>query len=261
MALVNLMYHDIVADCSPDSTGFSEPGANHYKIRKDVFRSHLKAIESTLRGQCIAGLVEQKDCRTPPDITISFDDGGAGAMAALESLAEFNRKAHFLIATDFVDKPGFLTCSDVREIANCGHTVGSHSHTHIRNMMQQPDDIVLREWSTSIRFLEDTIGCEVSVASVPYGSYAPKIATLAAEAGIRHLFTSEPTTKSYLLNSVNIYGRFAITEKTSAQNVASLIENRNMARQAQWTLWNARKLAKTVFSSAYARTRGTLRPS
>lgn len=255
------MYHDIVSDCSPDATGFSEPGANHYKISDDAFRSHLRALESAMGGHCTAGLVDQKDSRARPDITISFDDGGSGAMAALDGLAEFNRKAHFLIATDYVDKPGFLTRSEIREIAKCGHAVGSHSHTHIRNMMQQPDDIVVREWITSVKFLEDTIGSKVSVASVPYGSYAPRIATLAAAAGIQHLFTSEPSAYPSTINSVKVYGRYSITEKSSAKDVVSLVENRNLARQTQWTLWNARKIAKTVFSSAYSIARRSFRPS
>ena len=39
---------------------------------------------------------------------ITFDDGGASALAAGEELARRSWRGHFFIATDLVGRPGYL---------------------------------------------------------------------------------------------------------------------------------------------------------
>ena len=55
---------------------------------------------------------------------------------------------------------------------------------------------MLDEWTKSRSVLEDVLGHDVAIASLPGGYFSPTVAETAAEAGLRVLFTSEPVTRT-----------------------------------------------------------------
>jgi hypothetical protein len=67
-----------------------------------------------------------------------------------------------------------------------------------------------REWSDSRQRLEDIVDHPVTVGSVPGGYFSRTVAEAAAAAGLRTLYTSEPTTRSSIVNGLRIVGRFTL---------------------------------------------------
>ena len=83
-------------------------------------------------------------------------------------------------------------------------------------------DVLRLEWTESIGVLQDILGRDVRVASVPGGYYSTAVAHAAAAAGIHTLFTSEPVTRPSVAGPCTVLGRFAIRQyqRTHARRAA-----------------------------------------
>ena len=187
LRLVTLMYHDIAG---PEVTsGFRVDSARPYQLSLPQFTSHLDVIEKgPLRPQTVLDLPADSDA-----LLLTFDDGGESAMRAADLLDVRGWKGHFFVTTGFIDTAGFVTRGDVRELHRRGHVVGSHSHSHPNICYNLKDEEMLAEWRTSCVLLADILGAAVTTASVPGGDMSRRTVAMAARAGIRCLFTSEPT--------------------------------------------------------------------
>ena len=117
---VALIYHDVVTESQQDECGFPGPVAARYKLDPERFEAHLDAIAET--GVTV-GLIGDGS-----QAALTFDDGGSSALAAAHALERRGWRGHFFVTTGRIDTPGFLTAAQVRELAERGHTVGSHSH-------------------------------------------------------------------------------------------------------------------------------------
>ena len=106
-----------------------------------------------------------------------------------------------------------------------------------------------REWSDSRDALEDLLGHPVTVASVPGGYFSAAVANAAADAGLRVLFTSEPTTKVSSHEDCTVIGRFTI-RRGHAPDMAQ----RFVARRAMGTLRRVGGLERESDREAPART-------
>ena len=158
-----------------------------------MFAKHLAALAETLaRGPSTVGeLLTGTMSRAPWLIT--FDDGGVSAYTEIaDRLEEKNWRGHFLIATGFISRRGFLSSEQIRELRRRGHVIGTHSDSHPLRMAACSWEQLVREWSTSVAKLSDILGEQIEIASVPGGHYSRRVAEAAARAGIKALFTSEP---------------------------------------------------------------------
>ncbi|MEN6581762.1 MAG: polysaccharide deacetylase family protein [Armatimonadota bacterium] len=87
-------------------------------------------------------------------------------------------------------KEAMMTTEQVREMADKGFEIGSHtlSHPHLTEL----DDTQLRsEIIDSKHKLEDIIGHEVSSFSYPYGSYDERVIAVAMEAGYKNAVSTK----------------------------------------------------------------------
>src|SRR5207237_9514197 len=89
-----------------------------------------------------------------------------------------------------------------------GHVIGSHSCSHPARISHCTDLDLAREWCESVRVLTDVIGEPVTAGSVPGGFHSHRVARAAAAAGIRYLFTSEPTASVRMVDRCAILGRY-----------------------------------------------------
>ena len=80
----------------------------------------------------------------------------------------------------------------------------------------------MEEWRNSRRTLSDILGEDVTVASVPGGYYSNTVALAASAAGIRVLFTSEPTTRCYFVDDCLVIGRYCLRTGTPPATAARL---------------------------------------
>jgi peptidoglycan/xylan/chitin deacetylase (PgdA/CDA1 family) len=249
---ITLMYHDVVPPGDDDASGFPCAGSAHYKLTTMDFAAHVEAIARAQRGRSLvaADLLRQKPALA--DLLLTFDDGGVSAATVAADLVEKHGwRGHFFISTDYLNSPTFLSSAQVRELHRRGHVIGSHSCSHPERISSCSPDELRREWRQSCNVLANVIGEPVTTASVPGGFYSRAVAEAAAQAGIRVLFNSEPTTRTFTVDGCLIVGRFTVYRGMSASSTAALVSGRVWPRLRQALSWNAKKVAKAIGGRPY----------
>jgi peptidoglycan/xylan/chitin deacetylase (PgdA/CDA1 family) len=246
MAAVSLMYHDVVPPGHPDASGFPTGDAAIYKLTDGDFRSHLDA----LRGLAVS-LVP-----SPDSVFLTFDDGGSSFYDPIAPmLEERGWRGHFFISTDYIDTHGFLTTQQIRELHRRGHIIGSHSCSHPLRMAACTVEQLQREWSGSVLRLAQIVDAPITVASVPGGHFSESVAHTAAATGLRVLFTSEPTVRTYTVDGCEIRGRYAMYAKTPARDALALASGSVLPRWKQSAIWSTKKIVKRMMGPAYVKAR------
>jgi len=189
---------------------------------------------------------------------LTFDDGGASAAAVATVLAEHGMVGHFFITTARIGTPGFVTHADLLALRAAGHIVGTHSHTHPTEMSRLSPTVLASEWRLSTERLSRVLGEPVTVGSVPGGFYSTDVARAAAAAGIRYLFTSEPSARTWQVDGCTVLGRYTLWRDSPASQAVALATGRQGARQLQWLAWNAKKPLKRWARPVYRMVRGSL---
>jgi len=115
-----------------------------------------------------------------------------------------------------------------------------------------------REWSVSVALLSDLLGERVDLASIPGGQYSRRVAEAAAQAGVRALFTSEPTVRRRRIGGCLTLGRYAVQRWTTARTAAAIASGKIIPRARQALLWQAKKMAKAVGGERYLNFREAL---
>lgn len=240
MRAFGLTYHDVVARGDRSTSGFEGPGPDRYKVDSADFEQHLDAIAAVTTP-----------IRLPDEgVFLTFDDGGASASATARLLEQRGLHGHFFVVTGRIGSPGFLAAEDIRAIAAAGHVVGSHSQSHaILTRLAEPD--VIDELRRSKTELEDLLGLEVEALSIPRGYVTRRILQVAAATGYRHVFTSEPWLSPRDVGGATAYGRFAVTEATTAKQAAQLAAGRRRIVWATAGGWYTRKLVKRATGRTY----------
>ena len=81
------------------------------------------------------------------------------------------------------------------------------------------------EWSQSARILTEITGAPVTHASVPNGYDSEAVIRKMEECGYTSIYTSTPTTRLKHRNAATVYGRYAITDACSADDVMRLVSS------------------------------------
>jgi peptidoglycan/xylan/chitin deacetylase (PgdA/CDA1 family) len=175
-----LMYHDVVESAARDSVGFPGAAPARYKMDPARFEAHLDAIQ---RAGVSIGLVTAS---TPPArAAITFDDGGANSLRTADVVEQRGWRGHFFITTALIDRPGFLSADEIKELAKRGHLVGSHSDTHPARITELSESTLHMEWERSAATLSGLLGERPLTASAPGGHYSDRVLRAAAAAGYR----------------------------------------------------------------------------
>jgi peptidoglycan/xylan/chitin deacetylase (PgdA/CDA1 family) len=242
MKIPALMYHDVVEPGQADASGFPGGAAAHYKLDVAEFDTHLEALAAG--GPHFAAVTDASSVAAAGHGMLTFDDGGKSAVAVAAALSRRGMVGHFLITTARIGQPGFVSAEEVVALHAAGHVVGSHSHTHPAEISRLSLAELQREWRQSVDILSGLLGVPVTVASVPGGFYSPQVAQAAAAAGVRYLFTSEPTVRTHVVDGCLILGRYTLWRGMPAQRALALALGSGVARQRQWLAWNLKKPLK-----------------
>lgn len=249
--MVALCYHDVVAEGRMESSGRTGSGPARFKLTVQRFRAHLEGMAA---ARSVAPVTMSRAKSAPRDdfsLLLTFDDGGASAMRIADLLEEYGWRGHFLITAGRIGSTGFVDGRDLRELSERGHVVGSHTYSHPIRMSSLSREDLLEEWSTSAAVLGDLIGRRVDVGSVPGGYFSRRVARAAASAGYRVLFTSEPTTRTLVVDGCLILGRYAIWRTTDGATAAALATRSLPACWRQTIGWNAKKILKKLGGTKY----------
>jgi peptidoglycan/xylan/chitin deacetylase (PgdA/CDA1 family) len=155
-------------------------------------------------------------------VLLTFDDGGRSARYIGDALAQRGWRGHFFIVTSLVGTGTFLGAADVRALRAAGHVIGTHTHTHPTPFRDVPEDVMRGEWRVSIDILAQLLGEPCVTASVPGGDVSRRVFASADAAGIRWLFTSEPTLAPEAIGGCVVLGRFVPKVSTSPAYVGRL---------------------------------------
>jgi peptidoglycan/xylan/chitin deacetylase (PgdA/CDA1 family) len=169
--------------------GADESDANFYTISPAQLSHHIATL--TAQGRQSATLEELLPGKMLPEdrYVLTFDDATIDHYEVVFPLLGKNRcRASFFVPTAKLDQPGYLTRSQVREMAAAGHGIGSHSHIHQR-MDVLPDDEIRRQISLSQNIIADITGVK-PVTFVPPGGYTNRrVRAAAAGLGVQLLRT------------------------------------------------------------------------
>ncbi len=171
-----LMYHDVYRE-SPLESGFPSKGACYYKVSEDTFEQQVKTVAS----------LEVDNWSI-----LTFDDGGISFFTVIAPILEkYNLKGVFFIATDYIGTDGFMTSDQIRELSERGHVIGSHSCSHNADMASMSFDERRKEWTDSVKLLNEIIGHPITCISVPNGYVNYEDSVFFKELGITTVYTSK----------------------------------------------------------------------
>jgi peptidoglycan/xylan/chitin deacetylase (PgdA/CDA1 family) len=253
------MYHDVVEAGDTDSSGFPGRAPARYKLESSLFEGHLRAIAATgTSPSSVADLRVGSRRRAAPPLFLTFDDGGASARLIGEALADMGWPGHFLIPVDFLGKPSFLDEAGIKDLAEMGHVIGTHSCSHPVPMSSLSEKRLLEEWGRSAAVLSEIVGAPVDTGSVPGGYVSVRVAAAAAACGVHVLFTSEPVESVRETEGCLLLGRFAILAGTPPRTAARLARGDLAPRLRQLASWKAKGLAKSTLGDRYRAFRSAL---
>lgn len=260
MNAVALMYHDVTPLGREDASGFPGGDAARYKLTPEQFRAHLLAIRGRVARAPVTAEALAADPAADPvsPWILTFDDGGASAEAIADALEPFGWRGHFFVTTGYIDRPGFLDVPQLRRLRLRGHLIGSHSHTHPLRMARCTPARLREEWRRSIGVLADALGEGILTASVPGGHHSELVTRTAIDAGIRFLFTSQPTIRARQVGECRVVGRYAIQRTTGAATTAALAAGDPGPRLRRRVVWDAKQACKFLGGGFYLRARDRL---
>jgi peptidoglycan/xylan/chitin deacetylase (PgdA/CDA1 family) len=230
-------YHDVTDH--PTESGFQREGAAPYKLGIAPFRQHLDRLA---QAPVQPGVVTDIDLRKPGrHLLLTFDDGGKSALGIGAELCRRGWLGHFFISTGLIGRRTFLSVDEIRQLRQQGHVIGSHSHSHPNIYRELPWEQMVVEWRRSSDILEQLLGEPCTVGAVPGGEISSDVLKSAARAGLRHVFTSEPTLRARIVDGCWVLGRFCVKASFTADQLGELAGFRG---------WAGKLLARRVKSAA-----------
>ena len=253
MPIRTLLYHDVVEPGAYRDSGFDAGDADIYKLTRQAFAAHLARLAT------IGTAPELATATARDGWMLTFDDGGASALAVIAPALEGRGwRGHFFMTTGWLGERAFLSADALRELVARGHLVGGHSHTHPLAMSSLSRTELLREWRDSSEILAGVLGERPAIASIPGGAYSRTVAETAAEAGVRVLFTSEPTARVWRVGRVTCYGRYTVQHRTLPDTALAFATGRGAAALRQRLAWDGKKIVKAACGPAYRELRRRL---
>lgn len=181
---VCLMYHEI--ELPGRLLCDSDPGYARYAVSIENFRRQISFLQSS----STPGISISQMLSGTPGVTLTFDDGcETDLVTATPLLKQLGFHATFYITVGFLEKRGFMSKQQARELAQSGMEIGCHSMTH--PYLTDLDEARLKhEVADAKKELEDIIGAAVPHYSCPGGRWDQRVVRVAREAGYKSLATS-----------------------------------------------------------------------
>jgi peptidoglycan/xylan/chitin deacetylase (PgdA/CDA1 family) len=231
--IASFCYHDVADD--PTESGFQRDAATPFKLRPDQFAAHLEGIAGGLAAPEL--ITEIEPSRPGRHLLLTFDDGGKSAVRVAEELSQRGWRGHFFITTSLIGRRTFLNAGEILHLRQCGHLIGSHSHTHPNIYRELEWERMVVEWRQSSDILAQILGEPCLTGAVPGGEISDRVLRSADRAGLRYLFTSEPWLRPRIIGGCWVLGRYCAKASTSPEEIAEL---------ARFQGWTSRLLVRRI---------------
>lgn len=240
MNQIVLMYHDVYRD-TPAESGFQTPMSMKYKVSALQFESHVAAVDRWLKVHDL-----------PKDLVdFTFDDGGVSFLvSAAPILEKYGFRGKFYISTEYIGSKGFLDTKQIKELANRGHIIGNHSHSHPKIMTSLDRNSIRDEWKFSQLILSKVLGDIPKHASIPNGYSSDIVLREMFSTGIRYIDNSSPTTSVKNYRNAQIRGRYAVTNEMSERDVIEIVSS-SLYRFKKLIYWRFLSFAKCILGDKY----------
>lgn len=209
------LYHDVTDD--PKTSGYQNPDSYVYTHSIKHFSSDLDLILKSLPDNVVSfsTLPPEGLPKTDQFLVLTFDDGGVSGMHIADELEQRSLCGYFFMTTSMLGDPFFLSAKQLQQLDRRGHIIGTHTHSHFSPFNKLSYTEKVSEWKKSRKILEDILGHPVTAGSIPGGAMDSDTFRSAEEAGLKLLFTSEPTRKILMHGSLAIVGRICPKYSTS----------------------------------------------
>lgn len=182
------------------------------EIDRDIFEAHLKwyrkefinidypMFQKFMEGEMIPG--------DKPGIMLTFDDGLKGNYdIAFPLLEKYSFTGYFLCSSDLVGTDGYMTESELVEMAEAGHVIGDHTATHHRMEESDTDELLSYEVTESKWKLERMIGESVDIFCWCGGEeehYTKKAYEKIKQTGYRYVFMTNSAPLTHDMKKLHI---------------------------------------------------------
>lgn len=182
-----LCYHRIREYKASDSRT-----AKDYIVPPDHFRAQMKLLADsgykTILPDQLADHLQYGRPIPAKSVMLTFDDNVLDQMEiAKPVLDQYGFKGVFFIMTVTMNKPGYMSRDQIKQLHDAGHVIGSHTYDH-QNMKKLP----LEEWVKQIdkpqAQLKEIIGEEIKYFAYPFGLWKPENIPELQKRGIRAAF-------------------------------------------------------------------------
>lgn len=165
-----LCYHQVREWTTGDSKS-----ARSYIIPPGRFGEHLKMLRDSgyqvIEPDRLVNYLLGKTTLPPKPVLLTFDDGTVSQYSnALPLLSSQGFTAVFFIMTVTLNRPGYLTRQQIKELSNLGYTIGCHSWDH-----HDVRHYTAKDWSVQLvkptEDLERITGRPVRHFAYPFGAW------------------------------------------------------------------------------------------
>lgn len=251
--VVFLMYHELETAGRP----LCEDGAGYarYVVGADDFKQHLSHLQSNgLRGVSVGKALKKDESDAVKNrVCMTFDDGcETDLLFAAPALKEAGFDATFYVTVGHLNRRGYMSESQLRELSDAGFDIGSHSMTHCY-LHDLSDARVREEVAGSKEWLEQLTGRAVAHFSCPGGRWDARVARFAREAGYESVATSTVGVNTRASDAFKL-SRVAVTRGTTADEVLRVARGEGLAaRRARVAVLDVAK--RVLGNSIYERLR------
>jgi peptidoglycan/xylan/chitin deacetylase (PgdA/CDA1 family) len=129
--------------------------------------------------------------RQRKNFRITVDDGNSSDYEIIApELRRRGLSGTFFVLAGKLDKAGYLTRSQVRELSCEGFEIGSHGVNHV-DWTAVDDEVLTRETHEAKATIEDVIERTVTAAAVPFGRYDRRVLDFLRRCGFTDVFSSD----------------------------------------------------------------------
>ena len=114
-------------------------------------------------------------------VSLTFDDGVADNYLVRTDLAANKLRATWYIISGFVGTPGYLTESQLHDLATDGHEIGSHTVDHVNLIETRGADLSYEICQSRVDLMQ--MGFEITTFAYPYGHFDEAARQLVIDCG------------------------------------------------------------------------------
>jgi len=223
---VILLYHGV--DSGEPFVGKADPHRAEYVLRSSLFEDHLASLRAhgyrvLPLEECLNGAASDEPVQNT--VVLTFDDGEASCADVIAPMLERHHfHADFFIVSGFINQPGYLTTTQIKELVARGHRIHSHSATHrfLTSLSQQALEEELRG---SKDVIEAITGQAVRFFSIPNGVFDRRVLEAARHAGYQRVLSSVEGYNAAAPNQF-LLRRFAMRSYTTTASLVTICESR-----------------------------------